>query len=407
MPPSTHSLFGASSSERWINCPASVALCAKAPKGKSSFQANEGTAAHELAEMSLLSKKMPKNFIGQSIKVDNAIFEVDEEMADFVSQYVLEVLKVSTIKNNPGLRDVYQIETKFNLDWLGRTGMWGTCDAHLADKEHRKLHVFDLKYGEHSPVVAENNFQLMYYALGILGAEGPENFDTVRLCIVQPRCEKTGTTEWEISVKDLIQWAKDVLIKAYDEACGENPKFGPSEKACKWCNGRAICPKIMKDIEEAASIDANLPAAQMGEIEFPAPEMLSDEQIVKILHLMPRVKPYFDSVAELALMRALDGDVIEGFKLVKGRQGNRAWVDEDAVEEAFKEEFGDGLFEKKILSPAKLEKLLGSKRKKEVEPYTVRADGKLSLAPLSDKREAIEPNKQNVLEQYFGEEAKE
>lgn len=407
MPPSTHSLFGASSSERWMNCTASVALCAQAPPKGSSFQADEGTAAHELAEMSLLSKKMPKSFIGQSIKVGTSIFEVDEEMAENVSQYVLEVLKVSTVKNNPGLRDTYQVETKFNLDWLGRTGMWGTCDAHLADKEHRTLYVFDLKYGEHTPVVAEENNQLMYYALGILGAEGVENFDTVVLTIVQPRCQKTGTTTWEISVKELIQWAKDKLITAYDEACGENPKFSPSEKACKWCAGKPICPKLMEEVVEVARIDTSVPAAQINDITFPIPESLTDEQIVKILHLMPLIKPYFDSVAELALSRALDGDVIGGFKLVRGRQGNRTWVDENAVVEAFGGELGEEIYEKKLLSPAKLEKAIGKKRKDEITPYTTRSEGNLALAPLSDKREAIEPNKQNSLEAYFGEEIKE
>lgn len=56
MPPSTHSHFGASSSYRWVNCSASVALCAKAPARESSFEADEGTAAHELAELSLLKE---------------------------------------------------------------------------------------------------------------------------------------------------------------------------------------------------------------------------------------------------------------------------------------------------------------------------------------------------------------
>ena len=400
MPPSTHSHFGASSSYRWINCTASVALCAKAPARESSFEADEGTAAHELAELSLLKKKMPNNFIGQSIKVGNQVFEVDEEMAEHVSLYVKEVLKAGSIKTNPGPRDKYRVETKFNLDWLGRKGMWGTCDASLADREHRKLHVFDLKYGQHSPVVAENNYQLMYYALGILGEEGPRNFDSVRLVIVQPRCERTGITEWEISVEELLKWAKETLIAAYDEACSDNPKFAPSEKACRWCNGRSICPKMMDEIAEAAQV--NLPAVKSTEITFPAVESLTDEQISKILKIMPLFKPYFDSVAEYALSRALNGDIIEGYKLVKGRQGNRTWVDESAVEEAFKGQFGDSLYEKKLLTPAKLEKLLG-KNKKEVEPYTTRPEAKLSLAPLDDKREAIEPNKQNILTELYGE----
>lgn len=401
MPPTTHSHFGASSSYRWINCPASVALCTKAPKQKSSFEANEGTAAHELAELCLTSRKMPRNYIGQSIKVDGMIFEVDEEMSENVSVYVSEILKVASVKTNPGVKDKYEIETKFNLDWLGREGMWGTCDAHLPDREHRILYVFDLKYGEHSPVVAEENYQLMYYALGILGKYGAKAFDTVRLVIVQPRCAKTGTTEWDISVKDLMDWAKNVLIKAYDEACSENPSFGPSEKACKWCNGKALCPKLMEEAYDAALVPVAANEIDVQGINFPAPQMLSDEQIAKILKVVPYFKPFFDSVSEYAFNRALEGDIIEGFKLVQGRKGNRAWVDEAAVEEAFAD-LGENLYEKKLLSPPKLEKLLG-KRKKEIEPFVTRAEAKLSLVPISDKREAVELESKNILEEFFGE----
>ena len=157
---------------------------------------------------------------------------------------------------------------------------------------------------------------------------------------------------------------------------------------------------MMDEIAEAAQV--NLPVVKSTEITFPAVESLTDEQISKILKVLPLFKPYFDSVAEYALSRALNGDIIEGYKLVKGRQGNRVWVDESAVEEAFKGQFGDSLYEKKLLTPAKLEKLLG-KNKKEVEPYTTRPEAKLSLAPLDDKREAIEPNKQNILTELYGE----
>lgn len=102
MPPVKHSYFGASSSERWITCPGSVTLCAKAPKtgGSSSF-ANEGTAAHELAEKSLLSRRMPINFYGETILVEGTAFVVDNEMVEAVTMYVNEVLKVASKSTTP------------------------------------------------------------------------------------------------------------------------------------------------------------------------------------------------------------------------------------------------------------------------------------------------------------------
>lgn len=387
MPPSIHSNLGASSAHRWMTCPASVALCAKAPKPKASSHANEGTAAHELAEMSIRQMKMPKAFIGQFVVVGEETFTVTPDMAEYVSQYVNEVIKISSTKTNPGLVDKVRVETRFNLDWIGRKGMFGTCDASLADTAHRKLYVLDLKYGSGVPVFAENNVQLQYYALGILGQEGDDRFDTVRLTIVQPRCAESGTTHWEIPVKELLRFKDEVLIPAVDATLSDDAPFAPSEKACHWCAGKAICPALGHGIAESMNTSLALPAEKVVEPVLPSPSSLTDEQIGKILKLMPLVKPFFDSVAEYALDRAMHGVPIEGFKLVKGRRGNRAWSDENLVKDTFAD-LGDDLYTKKLLSPAQLEKIVG---KDAVEPLTVRPEAKMSLAPLSDKRPAVEP----------------
>ena len=393
MPPVTHSGLGASSAYRWMSCPASVALCAKAPKPKASSFANEGTAAHELAEMSIRNLKMPKHFVGQYITVAGEAFEVTQEMADYVAVYVKEILLIASKKYNPNIRDGVRVETKFNLDWIGRKGMWGTCDASIADTANRKLYILDLKYGAGQPVYAENNLQLQYYALGVLGLEGVDKFDTVRLSIVQPRCEESGVTHWEIPISELLSFRDNVLIPAVDATSSPDAEYHPSEKACKWCAGRCICPALGHGIAEAMNTSLAVPVQK---IELPEPESLTDEQIRRVMELMPLVKPFFDSVAEYALSRALNGDIIEGYKLVQGRRGNRAWADESVVENLFSD-LGDDLYEKKLLSPAKLEKIVG---KEAIDPLVVRAEPKLSLAPLSDKRQAVEVNGQSVLEQY-------
>ena len=397
-----HSPFGASVAHRWISCPASIALCQKAPRKESSFEGNKGTAAHSLAEMSLRQRKMPRHFVGQHIQVGDDLFEVDTEMADYVSEYVYEVLQVASTRHNPGVVDPYRVETRFDLDWIGRPGMFGTCDASLADTAHRTLHVFDLKYGSGEAVVAENNPQLMYYALGVLGVEGLDKFDTVRLVIVQPRHRATGTTDWTISVPDLLNWRDKVLIPAYDEACGENPRFGPSEKACKWCAGKPICPAIGSALAEAAGTSLTLPTPVTPELVFPEPASLTDEQVSKILTMLPLLKPYFEAVSAYALDKAMQGDVVSGFKLVAGRQGNRVWTDEKAVTEAFAS-LGEDLYDKKLKSPAQMEKLLGKGGKQKLDPFVSRSEAKLSLAPVSDKREAVEPPNRNLLETFFGE----
>lgn len=401
MPPSAHSKFGASSAYRWVTCPGSVALCEAAPctDGGSSSYANEGTAAHELAERSLLGRKMPSEFVGEVIRVEEDEFIVDEEMASHVRVYVNEILKTASPAFNPGVDGIIKVESRFTLDWIGRPGMWGTCDASLADRGNRVLHVFDLKYGAGVPVYAKDNWQLMYYALGILGLEGQKDFDTVRLVIVQPRCEESGVTEHSLSVSSLLNWKDSVLIPAYDEAHRSDARLTPSEKACRWCAAKPVCPALCGLALRPLGVEVTEESGKAPTVssppkafELPVPELLSDEAIRRILDFLPLVKPYFDSVYAYATERAMKGDIIEGYKLVEGRKGNRIWADEKLVEETFSEVFsglGEELYEKKLLSPAKVEKVLGKEHKRAIDALTTRSDGKLMLVPESDKRPAV------------------
>lgn len=411
MPPVKHSYFGASSSERWITCPGSVSLCAKAPVQKSTAFANEGTAAHELAEKSLLSKSMPINFYGEIIKVGDVDYIVDYDMIEAVTSYVEEVVKTSSPKYNPDVVDDFHVETKFNLKWFsGRDDMYGTCDACFPDTVHKTIHIFDLKYGAGKPVFAENNTQLMYYALGVLGKYGVfkegqcTNFEKVVLHIVQPRCEESGASRWETTVKSLMEWGNKVLMAAVNEALSNNPSFNPNSSVCRWCSGKPMCKAYADSLSEASGISVY----GSKEIVFPPVNTLTDTQIAKILEVLPAIKSYMTSVSEYALARALDGDIIRGYKLVRGRKGNRKWGDEKAVEDSFGEILGQSLYENKIKSPAQIEKLLKEKlgkgmNKSVLEPFVVQDEGNLVLVPETDKREAVVfTGKKEALEDFFG-----
>lgn len=397
MPPIKHSYFGASSSERWIACPGSVALCAKAPRSQSSSFASEGTAAHELAERSLLTRRMPSDFYGENIQVGDTVYVVDSEMVSAVTEYVTEVLKVASRKYNPNIVDTFRVEIKFSLKWFsGRDDLYGTCDACIPDTANRTIHVFDFKYGAGKPVYAENNTQLMYYALGVLEKYGDfndgkcVNFDKAVLHIIQPRCEESGTTEWEISIAELMKWGREVLLEAVREALSENPSFNPSPSTCRWCSGKPMCKAYADSLSEAV----NVSVYEANDIVFPPIETLTDVQIAKILEVLPLIKTYMTSVGEYALARSLEGNIIPGFKLVRGRKGNRKWNDPSAVEEAFGGLLGEELFENSLKSPAQVEKLLKLKLGKSMDknildPFVIREEGNITLAPESDKREAV------------------
>ena len=61
--PKAHAKLSASSSERWLNCPGSIALIDKAPPPRESKYALEGTTAHECMEKMLLNEMTVQGLI--------------------------------------------------------------------------------------------------------------------------------------------------------------------------------------------------------------------------------------------------------------------------------------------------------------------------------------------------------
>ena len=57
-----HAKLSASSAHRWLHCPGSVAASEKIP-ARSSFAADEGSAAHELAEIALNAGKTDCSYL--------------------------------------------------------------------------------------------------------------------------------------------------------------------------------------------------------------------------------------------------------------------------------------------------------------------------------------------------------
>ena len=157
--PDKHAVLSASSSHRWLACPPSALLCAK-EKDKPSEFAMQGTDAHTLCEHKL------KTALGQQSKdpVEDLTF-FDEEMADctdMYAQYVMEQLSAAKERcNDP----IVLIEQHLDFSQWVPDG-FGTGDCVIVADE--TLTVIDFKYGVGILVDAENNPQMMCYALGAL-----------------------------------------------------------------------------------------------------------------------------------------------------------------------------------------------------------------------------------------------
>src|SRR5699024_4348853 len=82
---------------------------------------------------------------------------------------------------------------------------FGTGDCLIvADKV---LHIIDFKYGLGILVDAENNPQMMCYALGALEIyDGIYDIESVRMTIFQPRRENIST--YEMDKESLLHWAE-------------------------------------------------------------------------------------------------------------------------------------------------------------------------------------------------------
>jgi hypothetical protein len=391
-----HATLGASSAERWMTCPGSVRLSVGMPK-KSSVFAAEGTAAHELAERCLRSGEDAAAHLGTLIDTDNGTFEVDAEMVEAVQLY-LNTVRADLI-DTPNA--VFEVEKKFKLTWLS-DGLFGTNDACVGE-HFGLLRVYDLKYGRGVPVEVEANPQLLYYGLG---AAYDGDYSEIELIVVQPRARhKNGPVRrWRTSIAELEAWGRDVLLPAALATEAPDAPLKSSPKGCRFCTAAPICPQIRKTALEniQAEFDDDFLPAAGKEITLPDPREMNAETLGRTLALWEMLEPWGKAVRETVKDLLTEGKDVPGWKMVAGRKGNRVWSKPEAEIAATLWELGDELYEpRKLLSPAKVEKLFPKKKEAKaiLAELVTQADGQPALAPEYDARPAIQ-SQATVLESF-------
>ena len=199
----SHALLSPSGAHRWLNCTPSARLEEKMPPKPTSVYAEEGTLAHELAELFIchdtLGTLSDDEFSDKyEIIMSNKLF--NEEMLDMVpiyTDYCTEEYKAAKASNPSA--EMF-IESKLDIsEYVPES--FGSADCTIVNDS--VMEVVDLKYGKGIPVSAEWNVQEMLYALGMLAKfDMLYDIETVKLTIVQPRLNNISS--WSISVKDLI-----------------------------------------------------------------------------------------------------------------------------------------------------------------------------------------------------------
>lgn len=374
-----HALLSASSAHRWLHCTPAPKLEAQYPD-TSSDAAEEGTAAHELAEHKL------RELMGQAGQRPVSEWQ-DEDMESHTDDYADHVMAELERTKQASPAAFLAIEHRLDFSHIVPDG-FGTGDALIVGDG--TMTVIDFKYGKGVEVSAEDNPQMMLYALGALAQFGMiYNIQTVRMVIFQPR--RANTSMAERSVDELLEWAETVVKPAATLAI----KGEGEVKAGTWCQ---FCRHAPQCTALAAQHFDIVPTKTDLEPAAPAPNTLTDEQISRIVTHAGDLKKWLTAVEKHALDQANTGKTYPGLKLVEGRSVRR-YTDEAAVGAAV-EAAGENPWERKLLGITAMTKLLGKKKFDEVLGDLVdKPAGKPTLVPVTDKRpELTVPTAETVFE---------
>lgn len=403
---SWHARLGASSASRWMNCTASVALIDsmdRSDDGDSagSIFAAEGTAAHLLGSY-CLEKGIDDAYdlIGRDIFIIKGDaywggkapsgpiqyeFKVNDDMASAVNVY-LSLIADLRLEFPDGDE---QIEVVMDMSWLDER-FGGTADYKLAEFMGLLI-IVDYKHGSGVLVEVVGNTQLKKYAVGALHYH--PDCDRVRVYIAQPRAaHPDGPVRWiEYEADELNVFAEEMVVAAR-ETESEDAVLRVGDW-CRWCPASMICPEMRAEIQRQAVMDFDDEPNESTEIAIP-------DDLGRILEWAPIFENWFkqcDALAQRALESGLE---VPGQKLVQG-SGNRKFLEEDDDKLAariLRLAKGLGLELKKkdlfaapkMLGPNPVEKM-GKGMRAAIKPLWFKPEGKITMAPENDPRDAVRP----------------
>ena len=372
-----HALLSPSSADCWMQCAGAPALYQGLPNSSSRY-ADEGNLAHEVGEMVLKAQKPASDYIGHKAYGH----ECDEDMANHVQSYADTVQQYII---HPS--DVLHVEVELDISAItGEVDAVGTSDAVILSHVEQEIVTLDLKYGQGVKVKADDNRQLMIYALAVLEKyELIGDWKTVRLVIIQPRAG--GVSEWVVSVDQLRTFGDAVKVAAaLSLKLAATPSqainyLSPSAKACKWCRYKPECPALRADI-----------LTDFDNLDNPPLE--DRPNIGELLGKVDLIEDWCRAIRTEAERRLHAGIDVTGFKLVEGKRGNRGWGDEKQVEALMKAMRlkHDQMYSYKVISPTAADKLLAKEHPKQwakVQAHITQKAGSPTVAAVTDPRPAM------------------
>lgn len=346
---SEHAKLSASGSKIWLNCAGSVKAQAGFPNTTNKY-AEEGTLAHKVAEAKLTGKPLPKDI------------EISEEMHGYVDAYVDYVEDIL----NDIRKSQFFIEQKVDYSHIAHNG-FGTADVIIDDYYANIIHIIDLKYGMVREV-AENNSQLVLYALGAVKflKYDLEESSTIKMHIIQPRINNYDV--WEINYNELLEWGEYIKPRAVAALAPDAPRT-PMEIACRYCKANATCPALGNLTKEVLNLMTK--------------DKITLEESKYILDNSKLISNFLNKVEEDVYNRLIGGNEFPGYKLVNGRNMRKINQEKEGF---LIEILGEKAYNKTLLGIGQLEKMVDAETLNEVI-YTTTSSP--VLAKETDKRTAI------------------
>lgn len=376
--PGTHATLSASSAARWLHCPPSARLAAQFPDTGSKYAA-AGTLAHSIAELKARKyflEPMSARSFNAKMKKFKEDPSYDPGMEAATDAYLEHLKELALTFEQPPF---VALEVRVDFSRVAPEG-FGTADCVMIGGG--TMHIVDYKNGAGVAVEAEENPQMMLYAIGAMTTFYPifgDSIKTVGLHIVQPHAG--GVKSWQLTREELDDFgleARGPAKLAYDGEGEFNP--GP------WCDDH-FCPARATCMARAKKL------LELENVSGQDPDLISDNTLGVFLTRATQLQKWVNALQDHAFKKLMEGKAIPGWKLVEGRI-SREWGDQEM---AFKEIQQAGvpeamLWERKPVSVAALEKALGKKAFEEAAGgWVVKRPGKPTMVPETDKRPAYVP----------------
>lgn len=358
-----HLTYGGSTAARTLACPGWVKKAEGIPKRPAGDAAITGSMLHEVMERCQREEVEPKQCLGLEYREDNVVRvfgEDDLELAEIAyaaTNRLLDELDIETFEIEPFV----QLEP-------GLAG--GSIDLIGLSADKQTLLVLDYKFGR-GRVSVKDNKQLKLYTVSAEADPATQDMfaelERIVFAVVQPQLWHDAVT-WEWENPDLAAFEE-----SFREAMGEtsiNP--GPH---CKFCPAEPYC-----DAKRTSVMASNLLGTDL------------QEELAASAAQIEEVEQWLKAVREEVYLQLSRGVPVEGWKVVNKR-ATRKWRDADATMKALvktRKLKKSEITKTALMTPAQIEKLL---KKKEVnidlETFIVSESSGTTLAPESDKREAV------------------